>query len=121
MDVLWRSGESTARHITDVLSEQSPIAHSTVQTLLRKMEAKGAVGHVKHDRTFYFKPLIAQTDVAEDAAKDLLSRVFHGSISSLVAHLIGGEQVPADEMKRLRELIDSHDDNRGDSRPEDHQ
>ena len=112
MDVLWRTGEATARQITDVLSEQTPIAHSTVQTLLRKMEAKGAVGHVKHDRTFYFKPLVAQTDVAEDAAKDVLSRVFHGSISSLVAHLIGGEQVPADEMKRLRELIDAHVDNR---------
>ena len=109
MDVLWGSGESTARQITDALSAQSPIAHSTVQTLLRKMEAKGAIGHVKHDRTFYFKPLIAQTDVAQDVAEDLLSRVFHGSISSLVAHLIGGEKVPADEMQRLRELIDTYD------------
>ena len=111
MDVLWRDGSATARQITDTLSTQAPIAHSTVQTLLRKMEAKGAVTHVKHDRTCYFKPLIAQTDVAEDVAKDLLTRVFHGSISNLVAHLIGGEHVPADEMQRLRELIETYDEN----------
>lgn len=110
MDVLWRNGETTARHITDSLSEQSPIAHSTVQTLLRKMEVKGAVGHVKRDRTFYFKPLIDRADVAEDAARDLLTRVFHGSITSLVAHLIGGEHVPADELRQLRELIDNYDE-----------
>ena len=35
MRVLWDEGEVTARRITDVLSQAAPIAHSTVQTLLR--------------------------------------------------------------------------------------
>jgi BlaI family penicillinase repressor len=107
MEVLWRTGEATARQITESLAEQAPIAHSTVQTLLRKMEAKGAVAHVQQDRTFLFRPLIQQSEVAESAANDILSRVFHGSISDLVAHLIGRERVPPEELKRLRELIDS--------------
>ena len=116
MHVLWQTGEVTARQITDELSAKEPIAHSTVQTLLRKMEAKGAVEHVKRERAFYFRPLIARDDVAENAARDLLSRVFHGSISNLVAHLIGSEKISDDEMKRLRELIDAHSDETGETK-----
>lgn len=106
MRVLWDEGEATARQITDSLSQSMPIAHSTVQTLLRKLEAKSAIEHVKQERTFVFRPLIAEGEVTRSAAQDLLSRVFQGSISGLVAHLLEGEDVSPQEMKRLRELVD---------------
>src|SRR5688500_5198758 len=106
MQVLWDEGEATARRITDALSRTTPIAHSTVQTLLRKLEAKRAVTHEQQDRTFVFRALVAESEVTRSAAQDLLSRVFQGSISGLVAHLLDGEDVAPDEMKRLRDLID---------------
>lgn len=107
MRVLWDEGEATARRITDVLSQSSPIAHSTVQTLLRKLEAKRAVAHEQRDRTFVFRPLVAESEVTRTAAQDLLTRVFQGSISGLVAHLLESEEVTPDEMKRLRALVDA--------------
>lgn len=107
MRVLWDEGEATARQITDKLSRITPIAHSTVQTLLRKLEAKRAVAHEQRDRTFVFRPLVAESEVTRSAAQDLLSRVFQGSISGLVAHLLDGEEVTPDEMKRLQDLIDA--------------
>ena len=55
MQVLWDRGRITAREITDALNESEPgRAHSTVQTLLRQLEAKGAVGHEAEGRTFVF-------------------------------------------------------------------
>src|SRR5215510_4697666 len=66
MQVLWRHGRATARRITEELSQDQPIAHSTVQTLLRKMEAKGAVTHEIEDRTFVFVPLYQQNEVKEN-------------------------------------------------------
>jgi BlaI family penicillinase repressor len=107
MKVLWEQGEATARQITDVLCAKEEIAHSTVQTLLRKLEAKGAVEHVSDGRTFLFRALIRQSAVAESTTHDLLTRVFQGSVYSLVAHLIKHEQVSPDELKALRELIDT--------------
>ncbi len=106
MQILWRHGRVTARQITDELSQQSPIAHSTVQTLLRKLEAKGAVAHEVVDRTFVFVPLQEQADVTESAARDLLTRVFGGSVYGLVAHLLRHEKIAPDELARLRQLID---------------
>lgn len=109
MRVLWREGRATARHITEVLSLDQPIAHSTVQTLLRKMEAKGAVTHEIEDRTFVFVPLYRENEVTETALRDLLTRLFDGSVYGLVAHLIRNERVTHDEMARLRRLIEDED------------
>ncbi len=106
MRVLWEEGETTARRITDVLSQSAPIAHSTVQTLLRKLEAKGAVAHNATDRTFLFRALVGESEVTGSAAQDLLMRVFHGSLSGLMAHLLESENVSPDEMKRLRALVE---------------
>lgn len=107
MRVLWDEGEATARRVTEVLSATTPIAHSTVQTLLRQLAAKRAVAHEQRDRTFIFRPLVAEQDVSRSAAQDLLSRVFQGSISGLVTHLLESEEVSSEEMERLRALVDA--------------
>jgi BlaI family transcriptional regulator, penicillinase repressor len=106
MQVLWREGRATARQITEALSREKPIAHSTVQTLLRKLEAKGAVTHELQDRTFVFLPLYQQSEVTETATRDLLTRLFDGSVSGLVAHLLKHETISAAELARLRELVE---------------
>ncbi len=106
MQVLWEHGEVTARQITEELSRTAPIAHSTTQTLLRQMEAKGAVAHEASERAFVFRPLLGQSEVSATAAQDLLARVFGGSVSGLVAHLLKHEHISPEERTRLRELID---------------
>ena len=107
MQVLWEHGEATARTITDELSRTQSIAHSTTQTLLRKMETKGAITHDVLERVFVFRPLYKKTEVRETAAHDLLTRVFQGSVSGLVAHLLKHETISPEERRRLRELIDA--------------
>ncbi len=106
MRVLWDEGEVTARRISEVLSLETPTAHSTVQTLLRQLETKGAVGHERNDRTFVFRALVQESEVSGSAAQDLIARVFRGSISGLVAHILENEEVSADEMTRLRKIVE---------------
>jgi len=106
MQFLWETQKATARQITDALSLQEPIAHSTVQTLLRKLETKGAVTHDVEDRTFVFRPLCDRTEVTDSALRDLLNRVFHGSVYGLVAQLLSHETLPPNELQRLRQLIE---------------
>ncbi|MCP4642771.1 MAG: BlaI/MecI/CopY family transcriptional regulator [bacterium] len=106
MNVLWGKGRATAREITDALNEDAPIAHSTVQTLLRKLEAKDAVGHERDGRTFIFKPLVEPENVRKKATREFVDRVFGGSTAGLVSYLLKSEQIPDDELGRIRELID---------------
>ncbi len=106
MQVLWSRGQATARQITDDLNAGEPIAHSTVQTLLRGLEDKQAVEHRAEGRTFVFFPLVEEGEFKSSATSDLLSRVFRGRARDLVAHLLADDQVSSDELAEIRTLID---------------
>lgn len=105
MQVLWEKGEATARQITDAINLSEPIAHSTVQTMLRVLEDKQAVEHKPQGRTFVFVPLVAEAEFKHSAAQNLVERVFGGSASSLVAHLIDSRGVSKKEIDEIRKLI----------------
>lgn len=106
MQVLWDKGRATARELTDGVNAIEPIAHSTVQTLLRGLEEKGAVTHKSEGRTFVFFPLIKEQAFKQTATRDLVQRVFGGKAARLVAHLLKSEQVSREEIDEIRAMID---------------
>ena len=106
MQLLWMMNRATARELTDELNKSEPIAHSTVQTLLRQLEAKGSVNHEQDGRTFYFFPLVKEDKVKKSAARALIQNVFDGSAGGLVSYLLENEKVSADELAEIRALID---------------
>ena len=106
MRTLWEKGRATARQITEQMCQEEFIAHSTVQTLLRKLEDKGSVGHEIEDRTFVFFPLVKEDSVAKSATRELIERVFGGRASELAAFLLKEEKIPRQELESLRKLID---------------
>src|SRR4051812_10483882 len=109
MKVLWERGFASAREITEALSRERAVAHSTVQTLLRKLEAKGAVRHEVAERTFLFHPAVDSRRVTRAATRDLIERVFGGSAAGLVTHLLKEERIPPEELEAIRNLIDGHE------------
>ncbi|MCC6796497.1 MAG: BlaI/MecI/CopY family transcriptional regulator [Candidatus Hydrogenedentes bacterium] len=108
MKVLWERGQATARDITDALNNTAPIAHSTVQTLLRKLEDKGAVTHDAQDRTFVFRALVRPESFVQRATRDFVERVFSGSAAGLLSHLLKNERLTQSEIAAMRKLIDEH-------------
>lgn len=106
MRVLWDRRRANAREITEALNETEPVAHSTVQTLLRQLEGKGAVDHQAEDRTFVFFPRLKEERVKRIAARELLDHVFGGNVGSLVAHLLKNERLSREELDAIHRLID---------------
>lgn len=113
MQVLWDRGRSSARAITDALNGTEDVAHSTVQTLLRQLEAKGAIAHEAEGRTFVFVPLLQEDRVKRSAVHDLLDRVFGGNVGALMAHLLKAEGLTRKEIDELQRLIDDRGDANG--------
>lgn len=106
MQLIWKMKRATARELTDELNKSEPIAHSTVQTLLRQLESKGSVGHEQDGRTFYFYPRVQEDKVKKSAARELLQNLFEGNVGGLVAHLLENEKVSSEELAKIRQLID---------------
>ena len=108
MQLLWDRGRMTARELTDALNEEREIAHSTVQTLLRKLEAKGAVGHEAQGRSFTFFATVESEDVIGQATDDLVDGAFAGRASNLVMYLLKREKISDRELTDIRALLDQY-------------
>jgi BlaI family transcriptional regulator, penicillinase repressor len=105
MRILWEKGRVNAREITDELNKEKFVAHSTVQTLLRKLEQKGAVDHETVERTFIFYPLVKSEQLTQNALKDFLDKMFSGSPKVLVSYLIKNEYISPDEIEDIHKKI----------------
>lgn len=107
MKLLWRQ-RMNARDITAELNRESgeaEVAHSTVQTLLRKLEEKGAVAHEVEERTFVFYPLVREENALKKATCEFVERMFSGSVPGLVSYLLKNEKLSTEELRSIRELI----------------
>jgi BlaI family transcriptional regulator, penicillinase repressor len=105
MQILWRKKSANAREIADELNKIAPIAHSTVQTLLRKLELKGAIDHNIDDRTFIFYPLVESDNVTGYKTQDFMDSMFAGSPSGMVSYLLKHEKISPEELSKIRKLI----------------
>ena len=102
MNVIWDRKRVNARDITDALNMSGDkIAHSTVQTLLRGLEHKGAITHDIDYRTFIFYPLVKSEQVIRHSLQDMIDTFFAGSTSSLVSFLAKKQYISPKELQDL--------------------
>jgi BlaI family transcriptional regulator, penicillinase repressor len=106
MQILWERGEANAREITEELNKENPVAHSTVQTLLRKIEAKGAVAHKSSERTFIYYPLVQESKITHSVTREIIDRIFDGSAGGLISYLLQNEKISKNELDDIRRLIE---------------
>lgn len=104
MAVLWRDGSGTVSEVSDGL--EADIAYSTVLTMLRTLESKGHVRHEQEGKAFRYFPETAPEEAGGTALDRLLSKIYQGSRELLVTRLLADEDVSADELHRIRELLD---------------
>ena len=73
--------------------------------MLRKMEARGLVQHRSVGRRFVYEAVAQQGDVSRNMVDRLVDRVFDGSLTAAVHHLLEARDVDAEELAELEKLI----------------
>ena len=105
MQVLWENGEAAVAGVHEALGGSQSFAYTTVATMLRKMEGRGLVAHREEGRTFIYHAKVAAEAVSRSMADHLVDRLFEGSLTSAVNHLLSTRDVSAEELRELERLI----------------
>ncbi len=103
MDLLWDHGPSTVTEVQALLRDE--LAYTTVLTMLRKLEAKGYVGHEGEGRAHRYHALIERTAAQEGALTALVSKLFKGSTDALLMHLVSREKLNEKQVRRIQEQL----------------
>lgn len=104
MAVLWNRGPSTVAEVRAQLDDE--LSHNTVATMLGILEHKGYVAHAEEGRAFRYRPLVAQHEAQRSAFQRLIDTVFEGSAEATLLHFVRDRRLSADELKRVRRMID---------------
>ena len=109
MRVLWERREATVADVHRLLERPWRRALTTVATMLSKMERKGVVKHRVEGRQFVYEPTVSEREVRRSMVSDLTQRLFEGDVTALVSHLIDEQDIDAEELASLRELLERRD------------
>lgn len=104
MDVLWKEGDATAKHISDVLKEEIGWNMNTTYTLIKRCIKKGAIQRTEPN--FMCHALISKEVVQEAETDELINKVYDGSADKLFAALLGRKKLSARQIEKLKQIVD---------------
>ena len=104
MDVLWKEGEVTAKHIAEILKEQVGWSKTTTYTVIKKCIDKGAIN--RKDPKFVCSPLVTREQVREYETRELINKMYDGAADQLVASILGSRTLSSTEIEKLKQLVE---------------
>jgi len=113
LEQYWKLGTCSVREILDSLPEEERVAYTTVQTLVYRLEQKGALRKVKKiGNAQLFEPAIDRGEHRSGLVRDLLE-LFGGSPRLLVSNLLETGTITLRDLKTLQDAAPSRRSNRG--------
>jgi predicted transcriptional regulator len=104
--ILWERGASTVREVHEVLDARHATGYTTVLKLLQIMTEKGLVERETSERAHVYQARVPREDTEGQLVGDLLERAFAGSASRLVMRALSSRRPSAEELDRIRKLLD---------------
>ncbi len=106
MNVLWDKGPATVHEVLQALPPKPNLAYNSVLTIIRILETKGYVKHVKDRRAHIYMPKIDREDATRFEVRHLVSRFFGNSHERLLLNILEESSIDAEELARMRELLE---------------
>jgi BlaI family transcriptional regulator, penicillinase repressor len=105
MRVVWTRGEATIADVVSDLECKRGLAHTTVATLLLRLEKRGLLAKRKEGRAYVYTALVTESDVKRSMVADLIASLFQGDSQELLAHLVRSEEISATDLAKVRSRL----------------
>ena len=105
MEALWKLGRASIREILEQLPVSKKLAYTTVQTLVFRLEAKGAVRKLrKIGNAHIFVPVITRRQAYRRLVSDFLE-LFSGSPLPVMSHLADTGKLTLEDLRDMEKLL----------------
>ena len=106
MGALWELGSASVREVQERLPEGKRPAYTTVQTIVYRLEEKGAVRRVKKvGNAHVFEPVVTRRATVRRLFDELLG-FFGGSPRTLMAQLVEGGHLTLEDLREAEEMLE---------------
>lgn len=105
MQEVWRRGTATVTDVHDALLDSTGLAKKTIGTMMARLEKQGFLVHYADGREFVYEPTVTRRDVGRAKMRNVLDRLFGGSLPALVSHALEAKEIAPGDVERVRALI----------------
>ncbi len=105
MRVFWLRSSATAAEVVSDLRATRPLAHTTVATLLSRLEKRGLLHATREGRQVTYRAAVSQQEVRRSMVSALLTGLFDGEARGLLSHLVDQRRIGADELAEIRAAL----------------
>src|SRR5580698_612542 len=102
MCVLWDDGAGNVQKVLQGLKGEPQLAYTTIQTTLNVLHRKGRVKRKLVGRAFEYSATVSQEAADSHALKDVLHKVFQGSVDDLLLSLVRSKHLNAEKLAALQ-------------------
>lgn len=106
MRTLWKKPNSTTTEVVESVRASRPLAHTTIATLLTRLEKRGLVEVSRDGRQLCYRALLSESQVKKSMVSDLVSSLFMGNTSALLSHLVKEQEIDEDELETIRNMLE---------------
>jgi predicted transcriptional regulator len=107
MRVLWEGGAGNVQKVMQGLTGEPRLAYTTVQTTLNVLHRKKKVKRKLVGRAYEYSSIVSQEAADSHAIKDLLKKVFRGSVDDLLLCLVRSNQLDARKLAELQAKLEA--------------
>ena len=104
--IVWNLGEATVRQVIAALPPDRELDFFTVQTYLRRLEAKGYLTKRRDGRSNVYRPGMRPDRVVSQVVRDFVDRLFDGQAMPLMQQLIEDRALSDQEIGQLQQMLD---------------
>lgn len=110
MEEMWKMGRASVREILENLPSKKQPAYTTVQTIVRRLEEKGAVRQVrKIGNAHIYEPTLNRQAAYRRLVGDFLD-LFGGSAQPVMAHLAELGKLDLEDLRDLEQMLADAED-----------
>ena len=95
------------REIFDKIAEVKKVGYTTVLKIMQRMNEKNFLKRTETDGKHVYYPLLKEADTQKVLMDKILAAAFGGSAVKLIMHMLGNKKTSKEELKSIREYIDS--------------
>jgi predicted transcriptional regulator len=106
MRVLWEGGAGNVQKVLQGLTGEPQLAYTTVQTTLNVLLRKGKVRRKLVGRAYEYSAIVSQEAADLHALRDVLQKVFQGSVDDLLLCLVRSKQLDAQRLADLQAKLE---------------
>ncbi len=106
MNLFWDNGPMFVRELLEHYEEPRP-HFNTLSTIVRSLEEKGYLSHRSYGKTYRYFAVIKREEYRKISLSSVIGKYFDASPFNAVSALVRNEELSADELRRLLEMVEN--------------